>query len=130
MLPSIVCTLIIVELNNLNYNEMKQMNLNHEMVAHHFKGKPEFINYYRYNDTALAVYKFQDTKYIKFSDIKPYLGIYKLDGKFIYIQLTNIKNLKVYNFGQNTKQKSFGTRGITGRKPKVKKRKQTPPKRK
>ena len=77
-------------LKKVNY-----LNIKHELTPTHFKGGPQFINYFPINGKAVAVYKNTNEIEKKIYNYKNYMLLFHQDGKYMVGSLDELPKIKV-----------------------------------
>lgn len=77
-------------LKKVNY-----LNIKHELVPTHFKGNPQFINYFPMSGKPVAVYKVTNELEKKLYNYKDYMIMFHQDGKYMVNGLDKLKPVNV-----------------------------------
>lgn len=77
-------------LKKVNY-----LNIKHELTPTHFKGNPQFINYFPINGKAVAVYKITNEIEKKIYNYKNYMLLFHQEGKYMVGGLDKLPKIKV-----------------------------------
>lgn len=85
----------MVDLGHQMLKKVNYLNIKHELTPTHFKGNPQFINYFPINGKAVAVYKTTNEIEKKIYNYKNYMLLFHQDGKYMVAGLDKLPKIKV-----------------------------------